>query len=251
MSGMRSRLVRGTTAAVLATAMALPMAAPGAQAAPAAAPQSGEVSATTVQAIVAAAQAAYSAYKQFAKAGMSVEEATRQILSAINSAKNEIISHIDLVAAAQAKACARAAIIDFADIERFTPDTLQAFARDATACVTYIDSLLDAVVDPGAIDQLGFALDAVGPVALIARGRAGLTTQGLADTLVHGNTTVISKLTPTCKGVYREGMLEWYGCTAYNGDKGQHDTSVQIAADRATANTSRPVAKASRTVLLS
>ena len=229
--------------------MMVPLAAPGAQAAPP--PRQTETAKTaSVETIVAGVKIAYEVYKQFQRSGMSVEEATRQILNAINSAKNEIISHIDQIATAEAKACARHAIIDFADIERFSWDTLQAFARDATGCVTLIDSLLGAVVDKSAIDQLGFALNAVGPVALIARGRAGLTTQGLADTLVHANTTTISQLLPTCKGVYREGMLEWYSCTAYNGDKGKHETSAEIARDRATVRISWPVAKAARTVLL-
>jgi hypothetical protein len=250
---MRSRWVGRLVTTAVAVTMLVPLAAPGAQAAAPARNvpgRSADVSISSVQAIIAAAQAAYGLYKQFASSSMSVEEATRQILTAINSAKTEIISHIDQIATAQAKACARQAIIDFADIERFTPDTLQAFARDATGCVTLIDSLLGAVADKAAIDQLGFALDAVGPVALIARGRAGLSTQGLADTLVSSNTTVISKLAPSCRGVYREGMLEWYACTAYNGDRGKDDNSADRAADLATANISWGVAKVSRAVLL-
>jgi hypothetical protein len=233
--------------------MLVPLAAPGAQATTSSqtSTRAEGAAVASVETIIAAVKVAYDIYKQFAKSGMSVEEATRQILNAINSAKNEIISHIDQIATAEAKACARQAVIDFADIERFTPDTLQAFARDATGCVTLIDSLLGAVVDKSAIDQLGFALNAVGPVALIARGRAGLTTQGLADVLVNANTTAISQLIPVCKAVYREGMLEWYGCTAYNGDKGRHDTSAEIARNLASVRTSWLVAKTARTALLS
>jgi hypothetical protein len=47
----------------------------------------------------------------------------------------------------------------------FSPDNLQAFARDAISCVTQANSLLSVAADKAAVDQLGFATNTVGPLA--------------------------------------------------------------------------------------
>jgi hypothetical protein len=148
--------------------------------------------------VIAAIQAAYGAYKSFTQSNLSVQEATTQILAAINTAKIEIISHIDAIATAQARACAEEAVIDFADFDALTPDNKQAFALSTTGCVTLIDSLLTAVTDKAAADQLGFAIDSIGPIALIVRSRTGLSNTALVPALVHANQTIVTVLTPTC-----------------------------------------------------
>ncbi|MFB1046756.1 hypothetical protein [Streptomyces chrestomyceticus] len=209
----------------------------------------------------AIAQAAYAAYQLFTAGGLSLEEATQRILTAIDSAKTEILAHIDQIATAEARSCARQAVIDVADIRLFSPDTLQAFARDATGCVTRADSLLGAVSDKGALDQLGFAVNAVGPIALLARARAGFDTTGLKSTLRSANNSVLTKLEPACNrsvvsepGPVRPIVEEIITCTAYNGvsasdsrrlsPKPQPAINVDALRAAAAANISWPVAKA-------
>ncbi|MEW2116432.1 hypothetical protein AB0945_14805 [Streptomyces sp. NPDC005474] len=177
---------------------------------------------------VSVVKAAYAAYQAYASRNeLSLEEATQRILNSIDSAKTQILSHIDQVATAEARACARQSVIDFADITRFTTDTLQAFARDTTGCVTRIDSLLATVSDKAAVDQLGFAANAVGPISLVARARAGFQTAGLKGTLVNAHNAITAGLEPRCvtvrvrePGLRRTIIEEQITCTAYNGHTG-------------------------------
>jgi hypothetical protein len=208
---MKRRLFQVVVVVLMAFAVTVPTAVPA--------------SATNPAAVIAVVQKLYDLYKKFTTHDLSLADATQQILAAIESAKTDIIAEIDRVAAAEARACASSAVIDVADIEAFSTDTLQAFARDTTQCVSLIDSLLGSVSDLGAVDELGFALNAVGPVALIARTRAGFSITLLSDTLRHANNTVITRLTPTCFVSPEEPMENgWWiigvRCQAYNGAVG-------------------------------
>jgi len=256
------KLLSGGAMVIAATAAVLGISAGNASASPLAVAQGAHAASKTKQPETVAAvvtvpqviQAALSLYQQYAGHGLTLKQATQQILAAIDTAKTEIIAHVDLIATAEAKACTRAAIIDFADIEQLSTDNKQAFARDATACVTRIDSLLSSVTDPGAVDQLGFALNALAPIALTARSHAELSNTALRDTLVHAEGTVTSRLLPACKSHYREGMFEWVSCIAYNGDRGRDDAGVERIAlanaiALAMANTSWAVADVAEPIL--
>jgi hypothetical protein len=199
--------------------------------------------AVTPAAVIAAIQAAYSLYKAVVANGLSVQDATKQILAAINGAKVEIISHIDAVATAQARACAEEVVIDFADFDVLSTDNKQAFALSATSCVTLIDSLLSVVTDKAAADQLGFAIDAIGPITLIVRSRTGLSNTGLIPSLVRPNQRVITVVTPVCNSRFIEGRTQWW-CTAYNGDTSGVEPSLSLAQREASVRTSRPLAQA-------
>jgi hypothetical protein len=234
---MKRRLIRMGMAALLAVGVALPATAQPAQA--------------DVGSVIAIIKQVYSLYQQFAggSSGLTLDQAVQQITTAITNSQTAIISQIDLVATANVRACATSAVINFADISALSPDNLQAFALDTTSCVTQAQSLLDAVTDKSAIDQLGFAMNTVGPLALMARLKAGFTTPGLKAVLVTGNNTVISKLLPTCRHVDESGgepgvphFFLWE-CIAYNGDEG--DASQRASSENfATRNTSRAVAQA-------
>ncbi|WFE19723.1 hypothetical protein O7621_17510 [Solwaraspora sp. WMMD937] len=137
---MRRVLLRRTVAAVAAVVVTLPL---GAR----------PVQAFGFTAIIGAAKAAYELYKEY-KEGQSLDDATDKIINTINSAKTDILAQVDRLATAQAKSCARSAIIDFNDIKNFNQTTLQAYARDTTACVTLIDSLLEVVTDKASADLL-------------------------------------------------------------------------------------------------
>ena len=246
----RSKLARAVVAAVISVVVTVPV---GAR--PAAA--------FDIKTVIEVVKGIYDLYKAFTASHLTLEQATSQIITAVNTAKTDIIAQVDRVATAQARACTRSAVIDFADIQVFSPDTLQAYARDATACATLIDSLLDVVVDKASADTLGFALDTVGPLALAARSRAGLSTGGLVGVLIDANSVVINSLSPTCTvqllgvgpgGPYPGNTYTFVTtCVAYNGDRAvdtntvvwpPRTTPVDIpgVSARATAKTSRAVA---------
>lgn len=242
---MKRRLIRVVTAAAMAAAMAIGITLPAT-----AQPAKANVDVGTVVAVV---KQIYSIYQQFAggSGGLTLPQAVQQIEAQIQSAQTAIINEIDLVAAANVQACASSAVINFADINALTPDNLQAYALNTTDCVTQADSLLGAVTDKAAIDEIGFAMNTVGPLALMARIKAGLTTPALKSVLVAGENTLISALLPTCHRM-NEGDPDhpffMYDCFAYNGNEAEISVAVPSALtraqDAATANTSRAVAQA-------
>lgn len=205
--------------------------------------------------VIAVAKGLIDVWRSFQGGGMSIEEATRQILAAIQSARTDIIAHMDRLAAAEARSCATRHVIELADIERFNPDTLQAWAQNATACVTLIEALTGVVEDKTAADVLGMALGVVGPIALIARTRAGFSTAALLGVLRGGHDKVINKLIPDCYFIsgWHPPYITRSVCIAYNGDRAErlnsyYDDALRLQAAR---NTSWVVSKYVRPLLAS
>lgn len=230
---MRRTLLRVITAAAMALGVTVPATAQPAQA--------------DVGTVIAVVKQLYSIYQQFASSGsLTLPQAVAQIEAQIQASQTAIIDEIDLVATANVQACASSAVINFADINALTPDNLQVYAMDATECVTQAASLLSAVTDKAAIDRLGFALNTVGPLALIARTKAGLTTPALKTVLVSAENTLITALLPSCDKVNvgdpGHPFYVW-DCVAYDGTEAQ-GKPLSAAQNAATANTSRAVAQA-------
>ncbi|WP_132116395.1 hypothetical protein [Actinocrispum wychmicini] len=192
--------------------------------------------------IAAAVKAAYQAYQSFFGGGISLQAAVDKILAAIQSAQTAIISHIDAIAAAEARACTRDAIVDFPNFQFLTPDNQQVFALHATSCANLIDSLLATVVDKGAQDQLGFSVNALGPIALITRSRAGLPNTTFVPVLRSANQRVSTNLTPGCSLINDPDFhgKVWF-CLAYDGNFFEDLNKVK-AQNVAATNTSWPVA---------
>jgi hypothetical protein len=178
--------------------------------------------------VAAAVKAAYDTYQKYLVSHLSLEQATSQIIAAINAASVDIRAHIDQIAASEVQGCARTAVVNFSDIRGLTHDQQQAFALDTTACV---EKGLDLIrhVDKPAISQLGFAINIVGPIALIARAYVGLTNGNplLTADLIAGNRLVRDRLRPSCQAVPLTGDTEpgqppeimlW--CVAFNGQQG-------------------------------
>jgi hypothetical protein len=241
---MKRRLLRLSTAAVLAVGVVVPV---GAQPAHAVDPLT----------VISAVEAAYSAWQKFATGGgTTLNQAVQQIKQAILNAQQKIIDQIDLVAVASVRACAENTVITFNDIDQLSPDSLQTFASDATSCATQAQSLIPAVsATPAAVDQAGFALNTVGPLALAARARAGFTTSALTSVLAGGNTSLLTALLPSCVkedltgGEPGAGHVYAWDCVAYNGDEGEvviagHPGARATAENQATRNTSRAIAQA-------
>ncbi|TCO45300.1 hypothetical protein [Actinocrispum wychmicini] len=254
MSRLRKLTVSLVLGATIIASTATPaMAAPQTDRTAGARPAATQTIAVDPMTIAEAAKAAYDLYKMFAGGGLTLEDATHRILAAIQQARDAIIHHIDAVAAANVQACARSAVVDFPNFQILTPDNKQTFALNATSCVILGDTLLNTLVDKGAIDQLGFALNAVGPIALITRSWVHFTNAGIPPILTHSNQVVYNQIKPVC-GSFREPgnpTSPVWACTAYNGDYSDmplrlpHDTVIDEAAYR----TSWLVAKAVLPVL--
>jgi hypothetical protein len=229
---MKSRLTRGVIAMMLAVVVA---------ATGTVKPAPADAAPVRVQydiiAIIGAVKTLVDIWKAFQGGGMSIEQATQQILAAIDTAKTDILSHMDRLAAAEARSCATRHVIELADIERFSPATLQLWAQDATGCVTLIASLLDVVTDKAAADTLGAAFDVIGPIALIARSRAGFSTEALRGIVVGGNNKILAKLMPDCYFVsgWNPPYITRSVCIAYNGDRAEQLNAFPTDALRAQA----------------
>ncbi|SDY41294.1 hypothetical protein SAMN05444365_102187 [Micromonospora pattaloongensis] len=218
--------------------------------------------------VITAAISAVSSWASASNTQAAIQEATRQILTAVNSARTEILAQIQTIATAQTRACANHAVIEFFDIERMTPDNMQRFAQDATGCAVATESMISALTDQASVDQLGFAMNIVTPIALVARARTGLTTDGLKNTLRSANTQLVPKLAASHCTFWspnfdpdiplpRDGDIVSYDlyCTAYNNDHGYAyaevvwpnrlpDNAFDPAVADATRNTSRAIAVA-------
>jgi len=151
----------------------------------------------------------------------SIEQAQAAIVGAVNESKAALLAHADVLAAAPVKACTRAAVIEVADIGRLQQSALQTWAQSVTSCATQIDSLSGAVTDKAVADQLGFALNITGPIAILAREKAGLSTTALATFLVSGNNKVLTKLQPSCTTAANSALrlrpVRMTTCTSYDG----------------------------------
>lgn len=246
---MRRRLA----AVVLAAAVMVPVTIQPAQA-------NTQVTTTSIKDWINIATTAWNLIKSvLGSGGPSISDAINQISAKIELAKTEILSHIDAIATADAKACARHAVVEFADINLFNPDVLQTWTQNVTGCAIQIDSLFGSVTDKGQKDQLGLALNIAGPIAIAARIKAGFSTSLLTETIRHGNNAVVAQLVPTCTLTTIKdppATETTYHCVAYNGDWADGFQSTYrgrpqgppinkpAVENEATRNTSRAVAQA-------
>jgi hypothetical protein len=189
----------------------------------------------------------------------SLQAAVDQIIAAVESSKNDIIAHTDLIAAADVQACARAHTIEFADIDNMSKTVLQLWAQNATSCATLATAYVNTVTTPQAVDNIGRVLPSLFAIVVAARAKSGLTNgiNLVIQDQIRSYEAVVTKLTPTdcTKRRARDPgypVEKWWECTAYTGAVGSSDSVTgdlrepnrAQAEDNATLNTSRPVAKA-------
>jgi hypothetical protein len=139
----------------------------------------------------------YDLFNQYALLHKPVD--LEAIRAAILQSQQEIVSEIDAIAAAQVQACSATAVQQFANVDRMSPDTLQAFAAASVACVNAAAADIAAESDRAAIDKTGFALNIVGPIALFASADANERTDILTQSLIAANQLLIKQLKPTCE----------------------------------------------------
>ncbi|GIJ24177.1 hypothetical protein [Micromonospora lutea] len=159
---------------------------------------------------------------------VALQAAVNQIIAAVESAKTEILNHIDAIASADVQACARQHTIEFADINRMSPSVLELWAQNATSCATRATSYFHAVQSLSAADRIGFIVPEIYAIAIAARATAGFSISLLKEDLIRTTEAIIVKLKPDCRDVPliwwepSEGtwyMENHYHCTAYNGRK--------------------------------
>jgi hypothetical protein len=190
--------------------------------------------AVTAETVAGVAKVAYEAYKRFGSGELTLSSATTQIINAVNQAKTEIIAHIDLMASSTVKGCTKSAVIDLADIKRMSRDTVEDFARDTTSCAATAETLIADAKDRAVVDQLGFLVNTVGPIALFARAYARFSTTSLRPVLASANERLLSRLAPSCRATPLFGDAEAgapveviLSCTAFNGTVGRDRTLVR------------------------
>ena len=120
--------------------------------------------------------------------GGSIASAFQQIAAEIAQVQASITQEIDQVAAANVQACANANVDNFSNIDHLTPANLQLFAEYAVQCVAEAQSTISAVSSPASVDALGFAMNTVGPIAIISSEMAGFFVTSVQNTLIAGET---------------------------------------------------------------
>src|SRR5262249_17263523 len=90
--------------------------------------------------------------------------------------------------------------LEYPDINNFNPDVLQSWAQSTTSCVTTIESLWASIPASNlqVRNELGIALSTVGPIAVTAREKAGLSTTALVSSLITEFTNIKNAFTPSC-----------------------------------------------------
>ena len=213
-----------------------------------------------VNKIVEALKVAYDIYKKLDGKELSLDDATTKIMKAIESAKTDIIDHMDVLKNADAEACTKDVIRHSANLKGMTQTEVRDLAYEALACMDLLETLIPKYQSKEAIDMAGLALNALTPVALIIQKRAEFwpNVRTIANIARNSNNSIIQLLEPSCSENWLHGdssgkiMEVVVTCTAYNGDKGVESTFVpggnvplahKNAGNMATRSTSRKVAQ--------
>jgi hypothetical protein len=187
---LRKLAIRGTVAAVAATAVAVPVAPRPAQA----------VDPTTILGIAQFAAAAFSLYQSSQTGGLTLEQAVSRMITEVHRSEIAITAHLDSLAVAEVRGCTEHALLEFVESPDFPLSLRQRFAQDTTGCVTQINTRFDAVAAQNhpAKNDLGALLGMLGPVALAARAQANLQTAELKQYLIDAFIKIKNHFTPTC-----------------------------------------------------
>jgi hypothetical protein len=174
----------------------------------------------TIATIATAAYQTYSALEHFNGAPDDLQQATAAIIDAVNQARAAIVNEIDAVAAANVESCKDSALADVENLPAMSSTALESYASNATNCVTLAKNFIDTFGDLNVVNEVGFALNTVAPLALIARDRQGSTSVVLKQQIIAANQSIVSRLVPHCTSVrfVDHGGPFWNtSCTAFNG----------------------------------
>ncbi|MEV0455902.1 FG-GAP repeat domain-containing protein [Catellatospora methionotrophica] len=151
-----------------------------------------------------------------------LELATERIVDAVDDARDAIISEVDGIGAADVRACANSAIADVENLPVMSSTLLESYATNATHCTNLAAQYINAFSDRSAVNDVAFAMNIVGPLALIARSRLNLSSETLTSQIVAANSANIQRLTPSCTAspVSEGGYIREYRqrCVAFHGN---------------------------------
>jgi hypothetical protein len=110
------------------------------------------------------------ALKLYRDGGLSTDEIiqlVQQLIGVVDDAKNEMIVHMDGLVEAELASQVERIMIEMADLELIMANKIIAdrFASDALRAATRSKNYLNAVSDPKAADQIGFAIHVIYAVA--------------------------------------------------------------------------------------
>lgn len=213
---MRTRVLRGLVATLLALAVALPGTTTPAHAV-------SDSSESIVKVV-------FSVYRLLTGGLQSsdVEQLILEAIGAVDQAEEEVITHLDALQAAEVKAAARSASIQFADYDEFRHNiiVLWSYMSDVSGSAALAYESVRTVTDPRAADQIGHAVNVLYPIGMLAAEDAGMpgTRAGLMEDYQETNEYILEELEPDCTSREVQGtpahIVEIHiTCTAANGDE--------------------------------
>jgi hypothetical protein len=249
---VKSRFVRALAVTTAALALLVPV-----TAGPALAEPDGNQ-----QVIVRMANELFKLFRIFSDGSVSPEEVASLIEDSVNevtAAENQVLSHMDAIAAAEHVGNARNAAIEYQNLPEFDDLTVGIWALTVSNQATNAGEMLRRVDDKATVDDLGTAVQTLYPIALVARSTAGITSTGIQPAYREINQEIIRKLAPSCRWFNAEPgipSIRSYQCQAYDGhvevcleiyQNGQYlrgPVNLNAVADAATRHTSRGAAQA-------
>ncbi len=193
--------------------------------------------ASVYEVVKAAAELAYTVYNDYLRDELTLETARDEILAAIAASQGAILDHMDNLEAVEARACSTQTVADFERFDEYTDPVLQRIvARDMEYCVFLINDIIVAAQDPAVIDELGFAVHNIGPMALVTLEQVGLSPYYVENEVIAAEAILYDALMPSCSSwrICEPGarICECFvRCVAYNGDVG-FDVGVGWEPDR-------------------
>ncbi|MCA2216072.1 hypothetical protein [Jidongwangia harbinensis] len=130
--------------------------------------------------------------------GGGLDQAKREIIAAVENSKQEILDHIDAIAAADVEACTQAAVAKIAQIDSMPGSLLGPFINGAVDCAYLSTSYFHAVQGLPAADNIGKLIGVIHSIAMVGFAKYGLPTTALLDNLIGGYHAVVARLVPSC-----------------------------------------------------
>jgi len=158
--------------------------------------------------------------------GGDLEQAKREILAAISASQQDILNHIDAIAAADVRACLRSGTLLMPNIDQMDVYTLPVFMENSINCATRSSAYFDAVQDLSAADNIARLMGEIYSIAMISFEKMGFDSTYLLDDLIGSYEAVLNKVKPACGDDWQTwNDNEWgfytehrYHCQAFNGD---------------------------------
>jgi len=155
-----------------------------------------------------------------------LERAKQEILGAIAQSQQEILAHIDEIAAADVRACLRSGTLLMPNLDYMDEYTLPVFMQNSINCATTASAYFDAVVDIGWADNIAKLLGEIYSIAMVSFAKMGFDSTSLLNDLIHSYENVLNKVKPVCNhsyGTIWDPEFAWvtehtYGCRAFNND---------------------------------